>query len=282
MSVDVGLIAEEIRTRFRAGEAKLPLLPKAVIEVRKIIQNEQQGATDIAKELANDMTLSATVLRIANSARFKSGQYEIRSLPMAIQRLGGRRTLQLMIAISSKIHMQVKDKALQRILHQTSQHSLSVAVAAQHLATLIKSAEPEEAFLAGMLHDIGVQAVVCAVPDLLLTLQPQEQLKVIQRLHREMGGRLLNHWDMPDVFETIASYHGIESDDRPRDKLIDFVDAADFLVQSNGVKPLFDAIIDVDIQHYPPIQRLGATEIHLAAVEIELEESIQHMQSSMT
>ncbi|MDQ6990049.1 MAG: HDOD domain-containing protein [Mariprofundaceae bacterium] len=281
MSVDVGKIAEEIRVRFRAGEAKLPLLPEAVIQVRRIVQDESQGAADIARALGNDMTFSATVLRIANSARFKSGSFEIRSLPMAIQRLGGRRTLQLMVAISAKIHMQVKNKALQKILQQTSAHSLSVAVAAQHLATLIQSAEPEEAFLAGMLHDIGVQAVVCAVPDLLIPLEHADKLKVIQRLHREMGGRLLNHWDMPDVFETIASHHGIESDDRPRDKLIDFIDAADFLVQHNGVKVLFDAIGDVDIQHYPPIQRLGATEVHLAAVEIELETSIGDMQATI-
>jgi len=281
MSIDIGAIAEEIRQRFRDGKAKLPLLPDAVIKVRAIVNDEEKGAADIAKALATDMTFSATVLRIANSAKFKSGNYEIRSLPMAIQRLGGRRTLQLMVAISSKIHISVKNKSLRVILKKTSDHSMQVAVAAQHLATLIRSAEPEEAFLAGMLHDVGVQAVVCAVPDILLQLNTEQQLRVIQRLHREMGGRLLNHWGMPDVFETIASHHGIESDDRPRDKLIDFVDAADFLVQSNGCPVLFDAVGDVDLLHYPPIQRLGATETHLAAVEIELEDGIKSMQESV-
>ncbi|MDX8384848.1 MAG: HDOD domain-containing protein [Ghiorsea sp.] len=281
MNVDIGSIAEEIRARFRDGQAKLPLLPESVIAVRQIVNDEEKGAADIAKALANDMTFSATVLRIANSARFKSGSYEIRSLPMAIQRLGGRRTLQLMVAISSKIHMQVKNKGLRMILKKSTEHALQVAVAAQHLASLIRSAEPEEAFLAGMMHDIGIQAVVCAVPDILIKYDAPDQLRIIQRLHREMGGRLLNHWDMPDVFETIASHHGIESDDRPRDKLIDFVDAADFLVQSHGYKVLFDAIGDVDLLNFPAIQRLGATETHLAAVEIELEDGVKAMQESV-
>lgn len=165
MSQNAFQLAELIRKRFNNGEAKLPVLPEAVIKVRDIVNDENRGAADIAKVIGDDPTFSTTVLRIANSAKFKSGNFEIRSLPMAIQRLGGKRTLQLLIAISSKLHMQVKNKSLQAILRKVSNHSLMVAVAAQHLARLIKCAEPEEAFLAGIIHDVGVSAVVCAVPE---------------------------------------------------------------------------------------------------------------------
>ncbi len=281
MSINISAFAEEVRQRFRKGEAKLPLLPKSVMEVQKIVNDKSKGAADIAKVLSQSLTLSATVLRIANSAQFKRGTYEVRSLPVAIQRLGGRKTLQLMVAISSKLHMNVKDAGLKEILSKNREHALQVAVAAQHLARLMNSVDPEEAFLAGMLHDIGVQAVVCAVPELLAPLTYENQLQVIQNLHREMGGRLLNYWDMPDSFETIASHHGIESDDRPRDKLIDFVDAADFLVQASGHKVLFDSIEPMPASHFPPIQRIGAKETHLAAIEIELEDAIQEMANTL-
>lgn len=280
MALDAAKISQMIRERFRTGEAKLPVLPEAIIKVREIVDDEERGAADIAKVIGNDPTLSTTVLRIANSAKFKSGSYEVRSLPMAVQRLGGRRTLQLLIAISSKVHMQVKDKGLQDILRKVSSHSLMVAVAAQHLARLVRSAEPEEAFLAGIMHDVGVPAVVCAMPDELSQCSREDQLAIIQELHREMGGRLLSHWEMPDIFATIASHHGIEADDRPRDKLIDYVDAADFLVQKNGEAVLFDAISDgIEVEHFMPLRRLGVTETHLAAVEIELEDEIGDLRS---
>lgn len=282
MSLDIGVFAEEVRQRFRSGEAKLPLLPESVMEVQKIVNDASKGASDIAKVLGKSQTFSATVLRLANSAQFRRGTYEVRSLPVAIQRLGGRKTLQLMVAISSKLHMNVKDKGLKEILRINREHVLQVAVASQHLARLMSTVDPEEAFLAGMLHDIGVQAVVCAVPELLTPLAYQDQLYVIQHLHREMGGRLLNYWNMPDSFETIASHHGIESDDRPRDKLIDFVDAADFLVQTSGHKVLFDHIDDITPTSYPPVQRIGATDIHLAAIEIELEDATQAMATALT
>lgn len=280
MALDAAKISQMIRERFRTGEAKLPVLPEAIIKVREIVDDEERGAADIAKVIGNDPTLSTTVLRIANSAKFKSGSYEVRSLPMAVQRLGGRRTLQLLIAISSKVHMQVKDKGLQDILRKVSSHSLMVAVAAQHLARLVRSAEPEEAFLAGIMHDVGVPAVVCAMPDELSQCSREDQLAIIQELHREMGGRLLSHWEMPDIFATIASHHGIEADDRPRDKLIDYVDAADFLVQKNGEEVLFDEISDgIEVEHFMPLRRLGVTETHLAAVEIELEDEIGDLRS---
>ncbi|MDQ6984651.1 MAG: HDOD domain-containing protein [Ghiorsea sp.] len=282
MKTDIEAFAQVIRIRFRKGEAKLPLLPKAVLKVQKIVNDESKGASDIAKVLAECTTFAATVLRIANSPEFKSGTYEIRSLPMAVQRLGGRKTLQLMVAISSKLHMNVKDKGLQKILNKNKEDAMYVAVAARHLAQILQGADPEEAFLAGMLHDIGVQAVVCAVPDLLTPLAAEDQIKIIQSLHREMGGRLLNYWGMPDSFEIIATHHGIESDDRPRDKLIDFVDAANFLIQSHGHKVLFDAADNIDPMNYAPIQRIGAGETHLAAVEIELEDAVKHMETALS
>lgn len=96
-----------------------------------------------------------------------------------------------------------------------------------------------------------------------------------------MGGRLLNLWQMPDIFSTVASHHGIEADDRPRESLIDLIDAADFMIQRSGYKVLFDAIGEgVEVEHFPPIQRLGISATHLAAVEVELEEGLGDLQQA--
>jgi len=279
MSKDIFALAQEIRQQFSKGDARLPVLPEAVIEVRKIVQDKEKGAADIAKAIASDTTLSTTVLRIANSARFKTGGYEIRNLPMAIQRLGGRRTLQLLTAISSQLHLNVKEKNLQRVLRESMHHALLVATAAQHLAKLIGSVDPEEAFMGGMLFDIGVSAIICAVPDQVAAYSEQEIHQALRQLHREMGGRLLTYWEMPDAFISLASHHGVEADDRPRENIIDLIDAVQFLLNSMGYASPFDIIPEgIDALHYPPIKRLGISETHLAAVEIDLEDGFEELQ----
>ncbi|MBN4058382.1 HDOD domain-containing protein, partial [Mariprofundus ferrooxydans] len=60
------------------------------------------------------------------------------------------------------------------------------------------------------------------------------------------------------------------------------VDAANFLIQSHGHKVLFDAADDIDPMNYAPIQRIGAGETHLAAVEIELEDAVKHMETALS
>ncbi|TLS66952.1 HDOD domain-containing protein [Mariprofundus erugo] len=277
MSVDSFELAKEIRRRFEAGDARLPVLPEAVIKVRQIVNDQEKGAADIARVLASDTTFSTTVLRIANSARFRGTGQEVRNLSMAIQRLGGRRTLQLMTAISSQVHLAVKVPELQVLLRESTQHALLVAAAAQHLARLTGSIDPEEGFMGGMLFDVGVAAIICAVPDEIARCNNEQRHELLGQLHREMGGRLLTYWEMPDAFIALASHHGVEADDRPRENLIDVIDAVQFLLAGMGYAPPFDTLPDMDVLHYPPMKRLGLNETHLAAVEVELEDSFQEL-----
>ncbi len=277
--MDTHELAGLIRQRFQEGDPRLPVLPEAIIRVRRILQDESKGAADIARVVESDSTFSSTVLRLANSARFNPGGHEIRRLPIAIQRLGGRQTLNLMTAISTQMHMAVKDRGLQDILRRNTRHGLLVATAARHLASLIGSVDPDEAFLAGMLFDVGVPAIVCAAAEELAETDEDTCMDMLGQLHREMGGRLLTYWEMPDSFIALASHHGVEADDRPRENLIDLIDTVQFLLREKHA-PEFDEVPEgVDVLHYPPLKRLGATPVHLAAVEVEMEDGAEELQA---
>jgi len=278
MNVDAYQLAQIIRGRFEAGDARLPVLPEAVVKVRAIVNDPEKGAADIAKVIASDTTFSTTVLRIANSARFKTGGAEVRNLPMAIQRLGGRRTLQLMTAISSQLHLAVKSPQLQALLRENTTYSLRVAAAAQHLARLSGTVDTEEAFLAGMLFDVGVAAVICAAPDEIAACDDEHRHSLLSQLHREMGGRLLTYWEMPDAFISLASHHGVEADDRPRENMIDAIDVVQFMLAGMGFTPPFDEVDEcTDIMNFPPMRRLGLNEVHIAAIEVELEDGFDEL-----
>lgn len=277
--MDTDKLALEIRQCFQNGDAKLPVLPEAVLKVQKVVKDKSKGAQDITMIIGSDATFSTTVLRIANSAHFNASGNEIRNLSMAIQRLGGRATLQLLMAISSQLHISVKDASLQQILRQGLKHSLRLATAAQHLARLIGSVNPEEAFLAGMFVDVGIAAIICAVPEKIKQCNTDEQLKILMQLHREMGGRLLTFWNMPDPYISLATHHGVEADDRPRSNLIDLIDTTQFLLHNMGHTTPFDEFPDgVDVMHYPPLKRLGVSATHIAAMEIDMEDGLEELE----
>jgi len=275
LSNHVEQLADKIRHKFNSGEVRLPVLPEAVLKVRAIIGDERKGSQEIAKVIGDNPTFSTAVLRIVNSARFNPAGKEIRNLPMAIQRLGDKHTLQLMISISGKMCMQVKNADLPHSLREISNHKLLVAVAAQHLAQIIPDVMPDEAFMAGLLYEIGASLVISAVPDDLIACAPDIRVDIVHRLHREMGARLFNYWNMPNVFTQVVLHHGIESDDRPREKLIDYVDAADFIVQHTGYRAMLDTLAeDKDPMQIPAVKRLGINQTHIAAIEVELEDEL--------
>jgi len=276
-------IAARIRNKFNAGEAKLPILPDTVLRVRNIIANDRTGSENIARVITESPVFAVAVLRIANSARFNPSRYEIRNLPIAIQRIGTRRVLQLMMGIASRIYMKVAQPELKAAIRKNFNHSLSVAIAAQHLAQMIPQVNAADAFITGLLHKIGVPAIICAVPDELAALSEEQRIEVLQHLHREMGARLFHYWNMPDIFTQVILHQGIESDDRPREKLIDFVDAGSFITQHLGHDPLLNSAPGgSDPRQLRAIKRLGISDSHIAAIEIELDETLEEIQQAFS
>ncbi len=273
-------LAEIVRGKLLSGQLRLPALPESMFEVKKILEDDEKGAVDIAKVIKSDQALSAAVIRIANSSRFNTSGKKISNLPMAIQRIGGKRTFEVLIAISSKVLLQVNDKLLQEEIRKSFRHAQMVAVAAQEIARCLKDPASEEAFLAGFVHDVGLPAVICAVPSELLALSIQERESVLDDLHREVGGRLLAMWDMPDTLIDVASHHELEGDDRPSGRLIDYVDAANFLVDRIEAGAAGKDL--PDFSQSLAISRLGMGEAVLLSVELEIEEASEELQSAMS
>lgn len=273
-------LSEMVRKQLIAGNIRLPALPESMFEVKNILDDEEKGAADIAKVIKSDQALSTAVIRIANSSRFNTRGTKISNLPMAIQRIGGKRTFEVLIAISSKVLLQVKDKKLQENIRTSFQHSQMVAVASQEIARCLRGPASEEAFLAGFVHDIGLPAVICAIPDELLALSAQERETVLDSLHREVGGRLLAMWGMADTLIEVASHHELEGGDRPSGKLIDYVDAANFMVER--IKAAAAGEAECDFSQSPAIVRLGMSEAVLISVEMEVEEAAEELQSAMS
>ena len=203
----------------------LPSLPHILVKLIAACRDENGSIQDIAKIIRTDASISARVLRLANSSHFRAID-KIVQIDHALSRLGREAVKNL--AISSAVH-QVFSKAniisngfnLKRFWR----HSLTSAVLSRMIAERTNYNMPEQAFLSGMIHDIGRLVLVANFSDeykaaLDDTSNPQESL--LQREtklcapHTEIGAWLLRRWDFDSLTIDAALYHH-EAIDRIKD-----------------------------------------------------------------
>ncbi|MFZ0430810.1 MAG: HDOD domain-containing protein [Acidobacteriota bacterium] len=190
-----------------------PPLPEVAWRVLELTSDLYLGVDKLAEVISRDQTLTARILRIANSAFFQR-LCEIKTVKHASTVLGNRKIRGIVIAAS-----------LGGILYRSPQgrllwqHALGVGLAARELSgRLPVNADAEEAFVAGLLHDIGkglfdyqhpelfVQAVslASADPDL-STVDAERQVLGVD--HLEVGARVAEAWNLPASIANVIRYH---------------------------------------------------------------------------
>jgi len=135
--------------------AALPTLPAVALKVLELCQRESLDLAEVAKTISNDPALAAKVLRTVNSSVYGLRQ-EVRTVAHATSLLGANAIRTLALSFSLVQGLKKNDKT---VLAGYWKRSIVCAVAARELATLCKGALPDEAFLAGLLQDIGMLAL---------------------------------------------------------------------------------------------------------------------------
>lgn len=210
-----GLIRQRIVSRVK----DIPSLPQMVLQTLKKLDDPKSSAADVADRLSRDEGLVLRVLKLANSAYYGMPR-RVASVTEAISYLGYRTVKSIVLAASVFQHMDrpLTGYALDRgdLWH----HSLAVAASAHHIAGKIsgrKTVDPEEAYIAGMLHDIGkivlndyirfgYGLIVKIVEDQQRPFMEAER-EVLGFDHAEVGAQLIEQWQLPQAFVSVARYH---------------------------------------------------------------------------
>jgi HD-like signal output (HDOD) protein len=188
---------------------KLPVFPLAAQRAMQIMLRDDWSGTELEAIAGSDQALAANLLQAANSWAY-SPQQRIRSLPHAIMYIGPERTTRILYTASIRTLFGTAK------LREIWNHSLDAAQAAQHLAEISGAMEPKQAFLAGLVHDIG-RLAMARLPE---PYQSQfHQLAemgcepfLIERVlsgfsHAEAGSRALKLWNFPEDFVEAIGFH---------------------------------------------------------------------------
>ena len=201
-------------TRDRLLVAKLPALPHALIKLLALCQSDDAGMTELTNLIAVEPTLSSRLLTVAHSAAYHHGDARL-SLLQAANTLGTDMIKVLAISESVIQTFGAFSPTGSFDLRAFWKHSLSCAVVAKALAQPLNYPFPDEAYLAGLLHDVGRLALLACAPNACqahfvaadnAALCDKEH-DDLEMSHTEAGAWLLAHWHLPASMADAVLHH---------------------------------------------------------------------------
>jgi HD-like signal output (HDOD) protein len=192
-----------------AGEVVFPTSFEAAIRLRKALQNSNLPIPRIASIVSVEPLVAAKLIHLANSVLYSPDGTPARDLQAAISRLGVKlvRTTALTIAMSQL--MRSKEMAIFSDFTQALwTHTLKTAATARILARTQTRINPDEAMLAGLVHDLGAFYMLyraAQYPE--LRTRPDTVKYLILQWHEGIGVTLLHALGIPEDIVNAAMDH---------------------------------------------------------------------------
>jgi putative nucleotidyltransferase with HDIG domain len=201
------IFVNELIDDLESGHLQLPTLPEVALRVRDVVDDENANANQSAEIIAQDAALSARLIQVANSPLYR-GRNEIDRLDMVVARLGSKLVRNLVTSQVMKQMFQATHDEVDRHLRAVWEHSVQVAAISRVLAGQCPGVSPDQAMLAGLLHDIGTLPILYRAEERSEMLETPGLLDhLIASLHTRVGGAILRHWKFPDALVEVAEQH---------------------------------------------------------------------------
>jgi HD-like signal output (HDOD) protein len=199
----------------RAGQ--LATLPEVALAIMRLAEDPTSTGDDLERVLSSDPPLSARVLRIVNSA-FYGVRREVTSIGTAIVVLGFSAVKNVAVAASLSRMFRVGTLAGHFEARDLWTHSIAVAAASRLVAARVGGVDEGDAFLAGLLHDIGVivelqacrtefAAVVAAVAADATADFRDAETRHLGATHEAFGESLCRSWRFPADLQRVCGHH---------------------------------------------------------------------------
>lgn len=198
-------IQDALRAVINSEDCELPVLPEVAAQLLKLTGDVDCEVADIVALIKRDQSLISHLLRIANSVRYSTG-VTVSSIQQAVARLGLLCVREIVVLISCQCKIfDVPD--FEKHVRQSFRRSLATAAFAQEIAR-VRRMNVEEAFLSGLLHDVGrpilFQALANRRRHFGLAASDEEICEAAE-LHRILlAAKLITSWDLSArVAETV-------------------------------------------------------------------------------
>ncbi len=226
-------------------------LPQTLTSVLQVVDNPDSGASEIAEVISKDTSLTSRVLKMVNSVQYGRTRH-VSKVSEAVTVMGVN-SIKVLALSSSLFNIKPEDELFDQLnIKRMWRHFIETASTARNIAEEIGYREPEEAFVAGILHDVGTimmilffkeefMAVVNLLKEQKLGIIPIEE-KLFGFNHCQVGQALAKSWKLPErVTFAILNHHNPDPPDIvPEDTTL------------NNIVALADRIAMAPIDGYHP------------------------------
>jgi len=226
------------------GLRQMPTIPAVLVPLlhhlqQPVAQFDVQEVTDL---LAQDKSLAAQCLQMANSPLFGRWQ-RVETLRGAVVSLGFHHLSDIAMSCGVLNLLPTDKKKLDPVVFW--EHSLGCALVCRHLARKLKLSDPGNAYLAGLLHDLGIIVNLWVLPQefrAAFEIAKAEGIPLHEGEERSLGfthcdsGRILaEDWDLaPNLIEVVSFHHSPEKASW-NPELVALVHVADLLCRMGGL-----------------------------------------------
>lgn len=235
---------EEISENILDVVVELEAMPVVFLEAMEIMKDEQFSYTKLSKVISKDMALCARILTLVNSSYF--------GIPNSVTKINDAISLLGIKTVKGVIMgMAMKPMMMTKVGHELWKHSIRCAVACEILSSNLKTGSPDEAFVIGLLHDVGravfyiYNLAKCKDVDFWVNKgmdKMNAEQKVYNIDHAELGYYFSKKYQLPSIIcEAIRYHHSPEKSSNPTFTGIVYV--AEKIIQ----EPYDDALIAAEI-----------------------------------
>ena len=256
-------------------------LPAVAVQVLELTGNPELDTRALKECIENDPALSAKILRVVNSSLMGLSQ-EVRDLNQALALLGTKplKLLVLGFSLPERLFGDVEEDVLGRYWRET----LTKAVACREMAQQLWAVPGDEAFMAGLLHDIGVLVLIKQIGKPYLEFlertahengnRAQLELDALGFHHTTLSAHLLDHWGLPkSLTNAIAAPKSLRELRRlsePEWRVARILHLADLLVQ---------LVVEHRINVLPDL--LEAGEVYCRVTKGQINRMVESLQASV-
>ncbi|MBO2928756.1 histidine kinase [Pseudomonas sp. 1D4] len=219
-------VQEDLIRAIDNDELVLPTLPEVALKVREAAEDPDVSIPALSKVIGNDAALTARIIKVVNSPLLRTNK-EITDLQMAISRLGINYTCNLATGLAMEQMFQATSDVVDRKMREVWNKSTEIAGICHVLCRHYTRLAPDQATLAGLVHQIGVLPILTYAEEHYELLADSISLNhVIERIHPIIGDRILKAWEFPAPIAQIPSQYLDFTRNSPKVDYVDIVQVA--------------------------------------------------------
>ncbi|MCG5054522.1 MAG: HDOD domain-containing protein [Myxococcales bacterium] len=209
--------------RIEQDRLALPALPAVATKCLELLRKNDFSSKKVTDLIETDPILAVRILRTANSAAFGARQ-PITNIHHAVTHLGANKLKTVMMEAAARPILESRDSRIADATRGLWEHSVAVALLSRDLAVVVGVAEPEDAYLAGLLHDVGkpVLAMLLLEAENMMASRSSKEwidstvwVETLQRSHRNVGVAVAKKWAVPEAaVKAIADCGDYDSGER--------------------------------------------------------------------